>query len=220
VPNFTLANGLIRYKGNIYVGSTTDLERRLLDSFQNSVLEGHAGERVTYNKIKSLFYWHGMKNDTSEFIKCCPMHQLNKSENISYPGLLQPLPIPGMAFQHLTMDFIEALPKYEGNDTILVVVDKLTKYAHFIAIIHPFTTRTVVQLFIDNVFRLHGLPLVIINDRDRIFTNQLWQDLFKSIKVKLKFSSAFHPQTDGQSERVNQCLENYLRCLTFQSPRE
>jgi hypothetical protein len=118
------------------------------------------------------------------------------------------------------MDFIEVLPKYEGKDTILVVVDKLTKYAHFIAIIHPFTTRTVVQLFIDNVFRLHGLPLVIINDRDRIFTSQLWQDLFKSIKVKLKFSSAYHPQTDGQSERVNQCLENYLRCLTFQSPRK
>jgi hypothetical protein len=116
-----------------------------------------------------------MKNDVYDFIKSFPTCQLNKSENVPYPGLLQPLPIPDMAFQHLTMDFIEALPKSEGKDTILVVVDKRTKYAHFIAMMsHPFTTSNVVQLFIDNVFKLHGLPLVIITDRDRIFTSQLW----------------------------------------------
>jgi transposase InsO family protein len=125
-----------------------------------------------------------------------------------------------MTFQHLTMDFIEALPKSEGKDTILVEVDKLMKYAHFIAMSHPFRTRVVVQLFIDNVFKLHGLLLIIIIDQDRIFTSQPWQYLFKSLKVKLKFSSTYHPQTDGQSERVNQYLENYLRCLTFESSRK
>jgi transposase InsO family protein len=101
------------------------------------------------------------------------------------------------------MDFIKALPKSAGRDTILVVVDKLTKYAYFITMSHPFTTRTVVQLFLDNIFKIHGLPLVIITDKDRIFTSQPWQDLFKSLNVKLKFSSAHHPQTNGQSERVN-----------------
>jgi transposase InsO family protein len=118
------------------------------------------------------------------------------------------------------MDFVEALPRSEGKDTIIVVVDKLTKYAHFIPLSHTFTTKSIVQLFIDNVFKLHGLPLAIITDRDKIFTSQLWQDLFKSLNVKLKFSSAYHPQTDGQSERVNQCLENYLRCMVFQSPKK
>jgi hypothetical protein len=113
------------------------------------------------------------------------------------------------------MNFIEALPKLEGHDTILVVVDKLTKYAHFISLPHPFTTRKIVQLFLDNVFKLHGLSLAMITNRDRIFTSQLWQDLFKSFGVKLKFSSAYHPQTDGQSERVNRCVENYLRCMVF-----
>jgi hypothetical protein len=98
---------------------------------------------------------------------------LNKSKNVLYPGLLQPLHIPDMAFQHLIMDFIEALPKSDGKDTILVVMDKLTKYTHFISMSHPFTTKMVVQLFIDNIFKLYGLPLVIITDRDKIFTSQL-----------------------------------------------
>jgi hypothetical protein len=137
-------------------------------------LSGHLGERVTYTKIQSLVYWPGMKTDISKFIKSCPTCQLNKSKNVPYPRLLQPLPIPDMAFQHLTMDFIEALPKSEGKDAIVVVVDKLTKYAHFIPMSHPFTTRTVVQLFINNVFKVHVLPLVIITDRDKIFTSQLW----------------------------------------------
>jgi hypothetical protein len=102
-----------------------------------------------------------------------------------------------MAWQLITMDFIEALPKSEGKDTILVVVDKLTKYSHFIPLSHPFTTKGIIQLFIDNVFKLHRLPLAIIIDGDRIFTIKLWQDLFKSVNVKLRFSSAYHPQIDG-----------------------
>jgi hypothetical protein len=135
-----------------------------------------------------------MRAAISKYIKTCPTCQINKSKNVPYPGLLQPLPIPDLAFQHLTMDFIEALPKSKGKDTILPVVDKLTKYAHFIAMSHPFTTKTIVQLFPDKIFKLHGLPLVIITNRDIIFTSTLWQDLFKSLDVKLKFSTAYHPK--------------------------
>jgi hypothetical protein len=135
-----------------------------------------------------------MKGAITYYVKSCPACQLNKSKIIPYPGLLQPLPIPDMAFQHLTMDFIEGLPKSEDKDTILVVVDKLTKYAHFISLSHPFTTKTMVQIFLDHIFKLHGLPVVIITDRDRIFTSQLWQDLLKSLNVKLKFSSAITPK--------------------------
>jgi hypothetical protein len=161
-----------------------------------------------------------MRSDVTTYIKSCPTCQKNKTETVPYPGLLYPIPIPDMAWQLITMDFIEALPKFEGKDTILVVVNKLTKYSHFIPLSHPFTIKCIVQVFLDNVFTLHGLPLAIITDRDRIFTSQLWQDLFKSLNVKLRFSSVYHPQTDGQSERVNQCLENYLRCMVFQCPRK
>jgi hypothetical protein len=166
VPNFTLHNDILRYKGKIYIGTSTDLRTKLLESFHNSALGGHLGERVTYTKLMSLFHWTGMKIQITEHVKTHPTCQLNKSENTPYPGLLQPLHVPDMAFQHLIIDFIEGLPKSEVKDTILIVVDKLTKYSHFIPLSHPFTTKTVVQLFLDNIFKLHGLPLVIINDRD------------------------------------------------------
>jgi hypothetical protein len=179
ISNFTLTNGILRYKTRIYVGASFELRNQLIDSFHNSALGGHSGERVTYTKLKSLFHWPRMRAAVSAFIKICPVCQLNKTENVPYPDLLQPLPIPDMAWQHVTMDFIKALPKSEGKNIILVVVDKLTKYAHFMPMCHSSTTRTVVQLFIDNVFKLHGLPLAIITNRDGIFTSQMWQDLFK-----------------------------------------
>jgi transposase InsO family protein len=117
------------------------------------------------------------------------------------------------------MDFVEGLPKSQGKDVILVVVDRFTKYAHFISLNHPYTAQDVVTVFLDNVFKLHGLPRVILTDRDPIFTSNMWQSLFKALEVKFHLSSAYHPQTDGQTERVNQCLENYLRCMCFNSPK-
>lgn len=134
--------------------------------------------------------------------------------------LLKPLEVPGMAWTHISMDFIEGLPKVKGKDVILVVVDRFTKYAHFIALSHPYTVQQVVQLFMDQIFRLHGFPLVIVTDRDRIFTSKLFEEIFKSAGVSLRFSTSYHPQTDGQTERVNQCLENYLRIMAFQDPKE
>ena len=103
---------------------------------------------------------------------------------------------------------------------ILVVVDRFTKYAHFLTLSHPFQVQDVTTLFLDHIFKLHGLPTVIVTDRDRIFTSNLWQALFKSLRVKLHLSTAYHPETDGQTERVNQCLENYLRCMCFTTPKK
>jgi hypothetical protein len=103
---------------------------------------------------------------------------------------------------------------------ILVVVDRLTKYAHFMALSLPYTAQMVAQLFIANIFKLHGPPVAILTDRDTIFTSKMWQDIFKSMKVSLQYSIAYHPQTDGQIERVNQCLENYFRCMTFSEPKK
>jgi hypothetical protein len=118
------------------------------------------------------------------------------------------------------MDLIEGLPKSEGKDVILVVVDRFTKYSHFIALTHPYTAQTVVNLVLDNIFKLHGLPEVIISDKDPIFTSSIWQSLFKAMEVKLHMSSAYHPRTDDQTKRVNRCLENSLRCMCFACPRK
>ena len=117
------------------------------------------------------------------------------------------------------MDFIEGLPKSHGFSVILVVVDRLTKFAHFLPVKHPYTAATIAQLFMDNVVTLHGLPSTIVTDRDTVFLSHFWKELFKLYKVNLQLSTAYHPQTDGQTERVNQCLEMYLRCSVQDSPK-
>jgi transposase InsO family protein len=108
------------------------------------------------------------------------------------------------------MDFIEGLPLSDHANTILVVVDRLTKYAHFLTLKHPYTAATVAKLFLDQIVRLHGVPITIISDRDKVFTSHFWKELLKALGTQLHYSTAYHPQTDGQSERVNQCLEQYL----------
>jgi len=118
------------------------------------------------------------------------------------------------------MDFVEGLPPSGAANAILVVVDKFSKFAHFIALKHPFTAKTVAQLFLDHIYRLHGLPTSIISDRDKIFTSQFWQALFKAAGTSLRLSSSYHPQTDGQTEQVNQCLETFLRCFAHSCPSQ
>jgi transposase InsO family protein len=123
-----------------------------------------------------------------------------------------------MAWQSISMDFIDGLPLSKGKNCILVIVDRFSKYSHFVPLAHPFTAQSVAKLFLHNIYRLHGLPASIISDRDKVFTSRFWRELFRLAGVSLKMSSAYHPQTDGQTERVNQCLETFLRCFISASP--
>jgi hypothetical protein len=120
----------------------------------------------------------------------------------------------------VSMDFIEGLPSSHAYSIILVVVDHFTQYRHFFPVKHPFTTATIAQIFLDNVVKLHGVPKSIVSDRDKVFTSVFWTELFKLLETDLKLTSAYHPQTDGQTEWVNQCLETFLRCAAQSTPKQ
>lgn len=160
--------------------------------------------------MKKLFYWRGLKRAVKDFVAACTVCAQAKPDRAKYPGLLAPLAVPTEAWQVVNMDFINGLPTSANSDCIMVVVDKLSKFAHFVPLHHSFSAQKVAQAFPDHVFRLHGMPVQIISDRDPIFTSLFWRELFRLAQVSLSMSSAYHPQSDGQTEHVNQCLEMYL----------
>lgn len=210
--DFSLHEGVIRFKGKVWIGNNLLAQNHILHALHNSGLGGHSGIHATYQRVKSLFYWPKMCQTVAEFIQACQVCQQAKVEHVKLPGLLQPLLVPSQAWATVSLDFIEGLPKFGGYEVILAVINKFTKYAHFVPLAHPYTALSVAQAYFTNNYKLHGLPEVIISDRDRMFTSKLWQELFKISDTQLLMSLAYHPQTDGQTERLNQCLEAFLRC--------
>jgi hypothetical protein len=185
----------------------------VLLKLHTSLVGGHSGFLKTYHRVKKDFFWDGLKTDVQRLVAECLVCQQNKVETIKTPGLLQPLSIPSQRWEEVSMDFITGLPKSEGKSVIIVIVDRLTKYAHFCALSHPFKASTVATAFMETVQKLHGNPNVIVSDRDPIFTGHFWTELFSCLGTQLAHSSSYHPQSDGQTEIVNKCLEGYLRCF-------
>ncbi|GJT41734.1 retrotransposon-related protein [Tanacetum coccineum] len=213
------SNQLTR-RGKLVVGDVPELKDYLFDYVHATFIGGHSEVQVTLQNLKAMVYWKGMKKWVKNKVKACDVCQRNKPDLSAYPGYLQLLPIPPTIWSSISMDFIEGLPSSPCKTIIFVVVDRLNKYAHFMALHHPFTASTVAQVFMDNVFKLHGLPHSIISDRDKVFLSNFWKSLFKVLKVNLHMSTAYHPQLDGQTEVVNRCLECYLRCMTGDKPKE
>lgn len=184
---------MIRFQDKLWIAQNSALQTKIIAAFHSSPIGGHSGMQATYQRVKKLFCWKGLKTSVEDFVKQCATCQQAKHANTLPSGLLQPLPIPAGAWQDISMDFIEGLPKSDGFSVILVVVDRFTKYAHFIPIKHPFTTQNIAQSMFDNVIKLHGVPNTIVSDRDNIFTSHFWRELFKLMGTQLMLRSAYHP---------------------------
>lgn len=144
VPNFTLRDGLLRYKSRIWVGQNIQLQTKLISAVHDTALGGHSGISVTYSRLKHLFAWHGMKTAVQNYVSACAICQQAKPDGSKLLGLLQPLPVPDRAWSVISMDFIKGLPTSSGFNCILVVVvDLFSKYSHFLPLKHPFTALMV-----------------------------------------------------------------------------
>ncbi|KAJ9546382.1 hypothetical protein OSB04_018925 [Centaurea solstitialis] len=216
---FEVQQDLLLYKGRLVIPRTSKIIPLIFDEFHGSPIGGHAGEDRTYQIIAAELFWMGMRKDIADLVKKCEICQRNKSLSGSPAGLLQPLALPNKVWDEVSMDFIEGLPRSNGMSTIFVVVDRLSKYAHFIGLKHPYTALSVAAVFVDEIIRLHGVPQSVVSDRDKVFLSAFWKELFRLQGTKLKFCTAYHPQSDGQTEVVNKCLEQYLRCWVSDRPK-
>ena len=170
-----------------------------------------------YQDLKEQFWWHRMKREIGSYIAKCDICQRVKAEYQRPAGLLQPLQIPEWKWDSVGMDFITGFPKSSrGNDSIWVVVDRLTKVAHFIPVKTTYQGPKLAELYISRIVSLHGTPKSIVSDRGSQFTSRFWQKVQEGLGTRLNFSTAYHPQTDGQTERVNQILEDMLRACVLE----
>ncbi|KAL0448767.1 UNVERIFIED_CONTAM: Transposon Ty3-I Gag-Pol polyprotein [Sesamum latifolium] len=177
----------------------------------------HPGSTKMYRDLRPYYWWPTMKKDVAEFVAKCLTCQQVKAEHQAPAGKLHPLSIPEWKWEKITMDFVIGLPRtFRKHDVVWVIVDRLTKSAHFLPIYQNDSLDKLAELYISEIVRLHGIPTSIVFDRDPRFTSHFWGSLHKALGTKLHFSTAFHPQTDGQSERTIQTLEDMMRACVIE----
>jgi len=192
-PDHTLYNGLILFKGRIWLNSDNPSIPSLLLEHHATPLGGHLGVAKTTHRIESIFFWSSLKRDVKRFIKECVTCQQNKNIHRRPSGLLQPLPASANVWEDLSMDFITHLPLSHGFTVILVVVDRYSKGVHLGALPTGFTAFNVATLFMKIICKLHGFPKSIASDRDPIFVSNFWRELFRLSGTRLRLSIAYHP---------------------------
>lgn len=186
--------GFTVHKGLLVIQQTSKLILKILEEFHGSMKGGHVGESKMYQRLAVELYWVNMRKDIQKYVQECQVCQQNKYLAIASAGLLQPIiPLPHQVWDEITLDFIEGLLRSEKWDTIIVVVDCLSKYTHFIALRHPFSAATVADIFVREIVQIHGILSTIILDRDKIFMSYFWTELFRLQSSILKRSTAYHP---------------------------
>ena len=194
----------------MYVPKDERLRAEVIRLHHNMPMEGHGGQWKIAELVMRNFWWPGVTREVKRYVEGCDACQQNKNRTQPPAGKLMPNLIPEKAWSHISADFITKLSLAQGYNTILVVVDRFTKMGHFIPTTERTSTEGLARLFRDNVWKLHGLPDSIISDRGPQFTAGVMKELNRMLGIETKLSTAFHPQTNGQTERMNQELEQYL----------
>ncbi|GKB54012.1 putative reverse transcriptase domain-containing protein [Tanacetum coccineum] len=209
-------DGEIYFFDRIWIPSVGGVRKLIMDEAHTSRYSVHPGADKMYYDLRDLYWWPGMKRDIAEYVSRCLTCSKIKAEHQKPSGLLQQPEIPEWKWEKLAMDFITKLPKSSsGYDTIWVIVDRLTKSAHFLPIREDYKTEKLAKIYVNEIVARHGVPVSIISDRDGRFTSHLWQALQEALGTRLDMSTAYHPQTDGQSERTIQTLEDMLRACVM-----
>ncbi|KAK8951418.1 hypothetical protein KSP39_PZI003909 [Platanthera zijinensis] len=209
---FSIQDDLLLHDDRVYIPDVSHLREDILFEAHNSRYSIHHGSTKMYANLKKVVWWPGLKSDVTDYVGKCETCKLVKAECQRPGDKLQPLPIPEWTFEDILMDFIHGLPRSQsGNDSVWVIVDRLSKVAHFIPLRKTDQGPKLAQLYIDEIVRLHGVPKTIVSDRDSKFTSREWRYVQERLGTRLHFSTAFHPQTDGQTERTNKTLEDLLR---------
>jgi hypothetical protein len=192
------------------------LRKQILDEAHLSKFSMHPGSTKMYQDLRQNFWWTRMKREIAKYVSECDICQRVKASHLKTAGVLQPLPIPSWKWEDISMEFIVGLPNTsQKHDSIWVIVDRLTKTAHFLLVHTTYNAKKYAEIYIDQIIRLHGVTKMIISDRGAQFIARFWEQLQLSLGTKLIRSSAYHPQTDGQTERINQILEDMLRACVI-----
>ncbi|KAE8228970.1 hypothetical protein CF326_g6075 [Tilletia indica] len=210
-PLYERRNDVVMYRDRVYIPPSGDLRQRVVAAVHDSLPAGHPGPARTIELLRRTHDFPGSRRFVRAYVRSCDTCQRAKVATHAPYGLLQPNDVPTRPWQHIAMDFITKLPVSNGFDSVWVVVDRFSKMSHFIPCHETTTAPQLAWMFLQHIFRLHGLPSTIISDRGSVFTSQFWTSVLNLVGVEPRHSTAYHPQTDGQTERVNALLENYLR---------
>jgi hypothetical protein len=204
--------GLWWYNMRLVVPDVAELRKRIMSEHHDSPLAGHRGIAKTVDLVQRHFWWESLRSDVTAFVHTCDVCQRSKASRQAPAGLLRPLPVPGERWASVTMDMVVKLPQTKGgHDSILVFVDRLSKYVHFVPTTEKLGAKGFARLFVQNVVANHGMPREVISDRGSTWHNKFWKHVCRMVGMRHFMSTAYHPQTDGQSERAIQVLKDVLR---------
>ena len=212
----TKPNGLSYFQNRVWIPTRDDLRAFIMHKAHKSKYSIHPGADKMYKDLRNQYWWPGMEKDVATFVAKCLTCSKVKTEHLIPSGLLEQPEISVWKWEGIAMDFITKLPRTSsGYDSIWVIVDRLTKAAHFLPIREDFRVEKLARIYINEIVCRHGIPMNIISDRDSRFISHFWQSLQSALGTRLNFSTAYHPQTDGQSERTIQTLEDMFRCCVI-----